>query len=146
MGLLKGMIDKIICKEKPYMYRRSEHSLALPFFGIGMETDLFHFCGHGWVFQICWYIECSTLTASSFSIWNSLAGIPSPLLALFAVMLPKTHLTSHSRMFGFGADFYSLRSPLGFGLKTQAGCKGLDIKSRFLTSALLEGSQKLPST
>ena len=27
-------------------------------------------------------------------------GIPSPLLALFVVMLPKTHLTSHSRMSG----------------------------------------------
>ena len=23
-----------------------EHSLALPFFGIGMKTDLFHSCGH----------------------------------------------------------------------------------------------------
>ena len=42
----------------------------------------------------------STLTASSFMIWNSSAGIPSPLLALFIVMLPKAHLTSrmHSRM------------------------------------------------
>ena len=29
-----------------------EHSLALPFFGIGMKTDLFHSCGHCWVFQI----------------------------------------------------------------------------------------------
>ena len=24
----------------------SENSLALPFFGIGMKTDLFQFCGH----------------------------------------------------------------------------------------------------
>ena len=31
-----------------------------------------------WVFQICWHIECSTFTASSFMIWNSSAGIPSP--------------------------------------------------------------------
>ena len=30
-----------------------EHSLALPFFGIGMKTDLFQSCGHCWVFQIC---------------------------------------------------------------------------------------------
>ena len=29
-------------------------------------------------FQICWHIECGTLTASSFRIWNSSAGIPSP--------------------------------------------------------------------
>ena len=77
-----------------------EHSLALPFFGTGMKTDLFQSCDHCWVFQICWHIECSTLTASSFSIWNSSAGIPSPPVALFVVMLPKAHLTSHSRMPG----------------------------------------------
>ena len=53
-----------------------EHSLALPFFGIGMKTDLFQFCDYCWVFQICWYSECSTLTASSFRIWNSSARIP----------------------------------------------------------------------
>ena len=41
---------------------------ALPFFRIGMKTDLFLFCGHCWVFQICWHIECSTFTASSFRI------------------------------------------------------------------------------
>ena len=51
-------------------------------------------------FQICWHIECSTFTASSFRIWNSSTGIPSPLLALFVVMLSKAHLTSHSRMSG----------------------------------------------
>ena len=59
-----------------------EHSLALPFFGTGMKTDLFQSCGHCWVFQICWCIECSTLPASSFRIWNSSAGIPLPPLAL----------------------------------------------------------------
>ena len=68
-------------------------SLALPFFGIGMKTDFFHSCGHCWVFQICWHIECSTLTASSFRIWNSSTGIISLPLALFVVMLPQTHLT-----------------------------------------------------
>ena len=53
------------------------------------------------VFQICWHIECSTSTASSFRIWNSSTGIPTPPLALFVVMLlPKAHLTSHSRMSG----------------------------------------------
>ena len=63
-----------------------------------MKNDLFQSCGHCWVFQICWPIECSTFTASSFRIWNSSTGIPSPPLALFIVMLPKAHLTSHSRM------------------------------------------------
>ena len=33
-----------------------EHSLALPFFGIGMKMDLFQSCGHCWLFQICWHI------------------------------------------------------------------------------------------
>ena len=74
--------------------------LALSFFGIGMKIDLFQSCGHCWVFQICWHIECSTFTASSFRIWKSSSGIPSPPLALFIVMLSKAHLTSHSRMSG----------------------------------------------
>ena len=77
-----------------------EHFLALPFFGIGMKTDYFQSCGHCWVFLICWHIEYSTFTASSFRIWNSSTGIPSPPLALFVVVLPKAHLTSHSRMSG----------------------------------------------
>ena len=43
------------------------------FFGIAFLWDWnenwpFQSCGHWWVFQICWYIECSTLTASSFRI------------------------------------------------------------------------------
>ena len=65
-----------------------EHSLALPFFGIAMKTDHFQSRGHCWVFKICWHIECSTFTASSFRIWNSSTGIAPPLLALFVVMLP----------------------------------------------------------
>ena len=65
-----------------------------------MKTDLFQSCGHCWVFQICWHIECSTFPASSFRIWNSSNGIPSPHLALFVVMLSEAHLTSHSRMSG----------------------------------------------
>ena len=69
--------------------------------GIGMKADFFQSCGHCWVFQICWHIEYSTLTASSFRIWNSSAEIPSPPLASFVVMFPKVCLTSHSRMSGF---------------------------------------------
>ena len=75
-------------------------SLALTFFGIGMKTDFFQSCDHCWVFQICWHSECSTLTASSFRIWNSSTGVPSSPLALIIVMLPKAHLTLHSRMSG----------------------------------------------
>ena len=40
-------------------------------------------------FPICWRIERSTFTASSFRIWNSSTGIPSPPLALFIVMLSR---------------------------------------------------------
>ena len=65
-----------------------------------MKTDLFQSCGHCWIFQICWHIAYSTFTASSFRIWNSSAGILSPPLAFLVAMLPKAHLTSHSRMSG----------------------------------------------
>ena len=51
-------------------------------------------------FHICWHIECSTLIASSFRIWNSSAGILSPPLGVFVEMHPKAHLTSHSRKSG----------------------------------------------
>ena len=92
-------ITLLVC-EMSAIVRYFGHSLALPFLAIEMKTDLFQFCVHCWVFQICWHIECSTFTASSFRIWNSSTGIPSPPLALFIVMLPKAHLTSHFRMPG----------------------------------------------
>ena len=65
-----------------------------------MKTDLFQSWDHWWVFQICWRIECSTFIASSFRIWKSSTEIPSSQLALFVVILPKAHLTSHSRISG----------------------------------------------
>ena len=65
-----------------------------------MKTDLFQSCSQCGAFQICWHTECSTFTASSFRIWNSSTGIPSPPLALLIVILSKAHLTSHSRMPG----------------------------------------------
>ena len=75
------------------------------FFGIAFLRDwnekwVFQSCGHSWVFKICWHIECSTFKAPPFRIWNSSTRIPSPTLALFIVMLPKAHLTSHSSMSG----------------------------------------------
>ena len=63
---------------------------ALPFFEVGMKTDLFQSYGHYWVFQIFWHIEGNTLT-SSFSILNSLTGISSLSLAVLVVLLPKAH-------------------------------------------------------
>ena len=87
------------------MWDKCNCAAVWTFFGIAFlwdwnETDLFQSCGHCWVLQICWHIECSTFTASSFRTWNNSTGIPSPPLTLFTVMLPKAHLTSHSRMSG----------------------------------------------
>ena len=80
------------------------------FFGIAFLWDW----NENWPFPVLWpllsfpsllsfpnlHIECSTFTASYFKIWNCSAGISSPPLTLFIVMLPKAHLTSHSRMSG----------------------------------------------
>ena len=65
-----------------------------------MKTDLFQACGHCSIFHVCWHIECSTIKASSFRIWNSSAGVPSPPLALLIVRIPKAHLTLHSKTSG----------------------------------------------
>ena len=92
-------ITLLVC-EMSAIVRSFDHSLAFPFFGIGMKTDLFQSWGHCWVFQICWNIECSTFTASSSRIWNSSTGISSPPLALFILMLPNAHLTLHSMVSG----------------------------------------------
>ena len=80
----------------------------------GLPSMGSHRLGHDWsdlaaaaavlwallIFQICWHTECSTLTTSSFRIWDSSAGILSCPLALFIVILSNTQLTSHSRMPG----------------------------------------------
>ena len=90
----------LLAMEISVTVRWLEHSLTLPFLGIRM-IDLFRSCGHCWVFQICWHIECSTLI-KSFRILNSSTGIPSHPLALLTAVFPKAHLTSHSRMSGCG--------------------------------------------
>ena len=51
MTLLAWEMDAIV--------RLLAHSLVLPFLGIEM-IDLFPFCGHCRVFQICWHHECKT--------------------------------------------------------------------------------------
>ena len=79
-----------------------EYSLALPFFGFGMKTNLFQSCGLWRAFLTYCHIESSALIASSFRIWNSSNGIPLPPLALFVVILPKACLTSQSKMSALG--------------------------------------------
>ena len=77
-----------------------EHSLVLPLLEIGMKIDLFQSCGHCYVFQICWHIECNTLIASYFRILNSSAGITSLPLALL-------HEMFHWYIQFFWREFYS---------------------------------------
>ena len=71
---------------------------GIPFFGDWNEN---------WPFPVLWPLLnfpnllaywVHTLTASSFRIWSSATGIPSPPLALFIVTHLKACLTSHSRM------------------------------------------------
>ena len=78
-----------------------EHSLILPFFGIGMKTDLSSPVATAEFSKFAGILNAalSQHHLLGFEI-NSSTGIPSPPLALFIVMLPKAHLTSHSRMSG----------------------------------------------
>ena len=71
-----------------------EHSLALPFFGIGMKSDLSQSSDHYWISQICWQLSAALSQHHFFWIWNYSTGIPSPPLALFKVIFPKTLLTA----------------------------------------------------
>ena len=75
------------------------------FFGIAFLWDW----NENWPFPVLWpLLSFSNLlaywvqhfTASSFRIWNSSTGIPSPPLALFIVMLSKAHLTLYSNISG----------------------------------------------
>ena len=69
------------------------------FFGIAFLWDW----NENWPFSVLWPgILSRTFATSSFRILSSSAGIPSPPLALFLVMLPKAHLTLHSRMSALG--------------------------------------------
>ena len=89
------------------MWNEQDCAVVWAFFGIAFFWDW----NENWPFpvlwpllsfpnisNICWHIECSTLIALSFRIWNNSTEIPSPPLALFIVMLPKAHLTPHSRL------------------------------------------------
>ena len=74
------------------------------FFGIALLSDW----NENWPFPVLWpLLDFPNLLAywvqhfhSIILIWNSSTGIPSPPLALFVVMLPKAHMTSHCSMSG----------------------------------------------
>ena len=75
---LKDFEHNFINMESEYNYQLCWIFFSTAFLGIGMKIDLFQFCDHCWVFQICWHIECSTLIASSFRNLNSSPWISSP--------------------------------------------------------------------
>ena len=97
------------------------HSLALPFFGIEMKTDLFQSCGHCWVFQICWHIVplvsliflkrslvSPFLLFSSISLHWSLRKAFLCLLAIFGTL----HLDAYIFPFSFTFHIFSFLSYL----------------------------------
>jgi hypothetical protein len=91
--------DKLYAHYSSFLIvRLLAHSSFLPFLGIGMRIDLFQSWDHFWVFQIRWHIECKTLMASFFRILNGSTGIPLHPLALLTAVIPKAHLTLHSRL------------------------------------------------
>ena len=89
----------VLACEMSTILQSFEHSFSTSLLWNWDEIDLFQSCVHCLVFQTCWLLSV-TLKVSSFRIWNNSARVPSPSLALFIVMLPKAHLTSHSRMSG----------------------------------------------
>ena len=71
---------------------------GLAFFGIGMKTDLYQFCSHCWVFHICWLAALSQQHLLGFEIAHLKFHHLHQLY--LSLMLPKAHLTSHSKMSG----------------------------------------------
>ena len=73
--------------------------LTLPFFGMDWKLTI-----SGPIFLLsfsnllAYWIQ--NFNSKSFRIWNSSTGIPSLPVALLIAMLPKAHLTSHSRISG----------------------------------------------
>ena len=65
---LENLSITLVEYEMSAVVGKFEHSLALPFLRIEMKIDLFKAHGHIQVFQICWHIEHSTFTATSFRI------------------------------------------------------------------------------
>ena len=112
------------CKSRLYIWKLSVHILLKPsledfehyfasmwnecscavvwkFFGIALLWDW----NENWPFLLLWpllsFPNLLVYWVQHFRIWNSSAGIPSSPLALLIAMLPKAHLTEHSRISGY---------------------------------------------
>ena len=83
------------------MYSRLNVLCHCPFLGLEWKLTFSNPGATAEFSKFAGILSAALLTALSFRIWNSSAGILSPPLALFIVMFPKAHLTSHSRMSGF---------------------------------------------
>ena len=80
------------------MWDEYKCTVVWTFFGIAFLWDW----NENWSFPVLWPLLSfpnllaywvQHFTTSSFRIWNSSTGIPSPPLALFVVMLSKAHFT-----------------------------------------------------
>ena len=87
------------------MWNEGNFAVVWTFFGIALLWDW----NENWPFPVLCpllsfpnflTISMQLYTESSFRTWNRSAGILLPPLALFTVIFPKAHLTSHSRMPG----------------------------------------------
>ena len=87
------------------MWDECNCAVVWTFFGIAFLWNW----NENWPFPVLWLLQSlqnllaywvQHFHSIIFQIWNSSSGILSPPLALFIVMLPKAHLTSHSTMSG----------------------------------------------
>ena len=51
----------LACEMSATTVLQFDHSLAWPFFEIWIKTDIFQSWSQGWIFQMCWHIECRIL-------------------------------------------------------------------------------------
>ena len=90
------------------------------FFGIGLLWDW----NENWLFPVQWSLLFPNLLAclmqpfNSIIFLNSSGGISLPPLALFFVVFPKAHLTSHSRM----SDARPVTTPLWLSWSLRPFC------------------------
>ena len=82
------------------MWDECNCAVVWAFLGIAFLWDWNENCPFPVLWPLLSFPNLLAYWGSSFRIWNSSTGIPSPPLALFIVMLPKAHLSSHYRMSG----------------------------------------------